>query len=123
MANFLLKKYKKGGFVEKDEVLLRKIKDLRPLKFENNKLYVINQLKLPQSLEWVELSDYKDVADAIRNMIIRGAPLIGIIGAYGFAIGIKQIIDQDKPLKESEVVLKTLKETRPTAVNLFWAPL
>ncbi|WP_293445065.1 S-methyl-5-thioribose-1-phosphate isomerase [Persephonella sp.] len=100
---------------------MRKIKDLRPLKFEKGKLFVINQLKLPQILEWIELSDYREVADAIRNMVIRGAPLIGIIGAYGFALGIKQIVDQKEPLQKSEEVLKTLKETRPTAVNLFWA--
>ncbi len=100
---------------------MRKIKDLRPLKFENNKLYVINQLKLPQTFEWVELSDYTDVADAIKRMVIRGAPLIGIIGAYGFAIGVRQIVERKEPLEKSKEILKTLKETRPTAVNLFWA--
>ena len=100
---------------------MRKIKDLRPLKFENGRLCVINQLKLPLSVEWVELSNYKDVADAIKKMVVRGAPLIGIVGAYGFAIGVKQIVDQKEPIKKSEEVLKILKETRPTAVNLFWA--
>ncbi len=100
---------------------MRKIKDIKPIELKDHKLYVINQLKLPKELEWVELSSYKDVAKAIKDMIVRGAPLIGIVGAYGFAIGIKEIIDKGLPLEKSKDVLETLKNTRPTAVNLFWA--
>ncbi len=101
--------------------MVRKIKDIRPIELKDYKLYVINQLKLPLEEQWLELSTYGDVAKAIKDMIIRGAPLIGIVGAYGFAIGIKQLIDEGKPLDEAEKVLETLKNTRPTAVNLFWA--
>ncbi len=100
---------------------MRKIKDIKPIELKDHKLYVINQLKLPKELEWVELSSYKDVAKAIKDMIVRGAPLIGIVGAYGFAIGIKEIIDKGLPLEKAKDVLETLKNTRPTAVNLFWA--
>ncbi len=100
---------------------MRKIKDIKPIELKDHKLYVINQLKLPKELEWVELSSYKDVARAIKDMIVRGAPLIGIVGAYGFAIGIKEIIDKGLPLEKAKDVLETLKNTRPTAVNLFWA--
>ena len=101
--------------------MARKIKDIRPIELKDYKLYVINQLKLPKEEQWLELSTYKDVAKAIKEMIIRGAPLIGIVGAYGFAIGIKQLIDEKKPLNEAKNILETLKNTRPTAVNLFWA--
>ncbi len=100
---------------------MRKIKDIKPIELRDHKLYVINQLKLPKKLEWVELSSYKDVAKAIKDMIVRGAPLIGIVGAYGFAIGIREIIDKGLPLEKAKDVLETLKNTRPTAVNLFWA--
>ena len=100
---------------------MRKIKDIKPIEFKDYKLYAINQLKLPKEVEWVELSTYKDVAKAIKDMIIRGAPLIGIVGAYGFAIGVKEIIDKNLPSEKAKDVLDTLKNTRPTAVNLFWA--
>jgi len=100
---------------------LRKIKDIRPLKVEDYTLYVINQLKLPLKLEWIKLDNYIDVAQSIKDMIIRGAPLIGIVGAYGFAIGIKEIFEKNQDLSKYQEIYKTLKETRPTAVNLFWA--
>lgn len=100
---------------------MRRIKDLRPIKFENDTLYAINQLLLPKELKWEELKTYQDVAKAIKDMIIRGAPLIGIVGAYGFAIGIKQLVEEKKDFLQAKEILETLKNTRPTAVNLFWA--
>jgi len=100
---------------------LKKIKDLRPIKIENGALLVINQLKLPHTTQWVKLSTYQEVAQAIKDMVVRGAPLIGIVGAYGFAIGINQIYKKREDFSLAEGVLKTLENTRPTAVNLFWA--
>ncbi len=100
---------------------MRRIKDIKPLEFKQNKLYVINQLKLPHQVEWVELKTYQDVAKAIKDMIIRGAPLIGIVGAYGFAIGISQITHDEDIKSKAQEIYTTLKNTRPTAVNLFWA--
>ena len=100
---------------------MRKLKDIRPLRLEGYTLYVINQLKLPFQLEWVELDSYIDVAKAIKDMIVRGAPLIGIVGAYGFAIGIKELFEKNRDVSEYKKVYETLKNTRPTAVNLFWA--
>jgi len=100
---------------------LRRIKDIRPIELKNYKLYVLNQLKLPKEEIWEELSTYHDVAKAIKDMIIRGAPLIGIVGAYGFAIGVKELIESGKPISDAKHVLETLRNTRPTAVNLFWA--
>jgi methylthioribose-1-phosphate isomerase len=101
---------------------LRKIKDIRPLKVENEVLFVINQLKLPFEVEWVRLDTHLKVAKAIKDMIVRGAPLIGIVGAYGFAIGIKELIERGEDISKKHIeVYETLKNTRPTAVNLFWA--
>ncbi|SNZ07080.1 methylthioribose-1-phosphate isomerase [Persephonella hydrogeniphila] len=100
---------------------MRKIKDLRPIKTENGILYAINQLKLPAQVEWVELSTCEKVADAITNMVIRGAPLIGIVAAYGFAIGIRELVEKNEDIQKAKKVLQRLKNTRPTAVNLFWA--
>ncbi len=101
--------------------MARKLKDIRPIEVKDQKLIVLNQLKLPHTEEWIELSTYEEVAKAIKDMVIRGAPLIGIVGAYGFAIGVKNLIEEGKPLEEAKTVLNTLKNTRPTAVNLFWA--
>lgn len=101
--------------------MARKLKDIRPIEVKDQKLIVLNQLKLPHTEEWIELSTYEEVAKAIKDMVIRGAPLIGIVGAYGFAIGIKNLIEEGKPLEEAKTVLNILKNTRPTAVNLFWA--
>ena len=100
---------------------MRKIKDIRPLKLENYTLYVINQLILPNKVQWEKLETYQDVAITIKRMIIRGAPLIGIVGAYGFAIGVKQLLEGKKDLSLAREVYDTILNTRPTAVNLQWA--
>ncbi len=83
--------------------------------WEPGRLRVLNQLKLPQKEEWLTLTDYGEVAKAIKDMVVRGAPAIGCVAAYGFVLGVKY---QKKDPKE---VYETLKNTRPTAVNLFWS--
>lgn len=93
---------------------MRKIKDIRPLEFRDGYLFVLNQLKLPTDKEWVKLANLSDYERAIKEMIVRGAPLIGIVGAYGFYVGISQGLPHDE-------VAERLKSTRPTAVNLMWA--
>jgi len=93
---------------------VRKLKDIKPLELKDDVLYVINQLKLPHELVWEKLETLADYEKAIKDMIVRGAPLIGIVGAYGFYTGIKEGIDCIQ-------VYERLKQTRPTAVNLFWA--
>ncbi len=83
--------------------------------WQPGRLKVLNQLKLPQREEWLTLTDYGEVAKAIKDMVVRGAPAIGCVAAYGFVLGVKY---QNKDPKE---VYGTLKNTRPTAVNLFWS--
>lgn len=93
---------------------MRKIKDIRPLELRDGFLYVIDQLKLPKEQVWVRLESLEDYEYVIKEMVVRGAPLIGIVGAYGFYTGIKEGI------QPSEISFR-LKRTRPTAVNLMWA--
>src|SRR6201994_2194437 len=82
----------------------------------------LDQTKLPFEETYVLATDYKQVADVIRNMIVRGAMAIGVSAAMGVAIGIDRSKATTIPelTAEVEAICKTLAETRPTAVNLFW---
>jgi len=79
---------------------------------------MIDQTRLPRETSFVTCRTYTDVADAIRNMIIRGAPAIGVAAAMGVALGALQ---SDNLESDIPVICETLAKTRPTAVNLFWA--
>jgi methylthioribose-1-phosphate isomerase len=82
----------------------------------------LDQTKLPLEETYVLATDYKQVAIVIRDMIVRGAPAIGVSAAMGMAIGIDRSTATNLPAltEEVAVIAKTLAETRPTAVNLFW---
>ena len=82
----------------------------------------LDQTKLPLEETYVLATDYNQVATVIRDMIVRGAPAIGVSAAMGMAIGIDRSAATDIPTLTAEVavIAKTLAETRPTAVNLFW---
>lgn len=75
---------------------------------------MIDQTRLPKEQVFVTCRNYREVAEAIRSMIIRGAPAIGVAAAMGIALGVGEGADFD-------TVCETLAKTRPTAVNLFWA--
>ena len=83
---------------------------------------MIDQTKLPNILEFVEYSDFNDVAEAIRNLVVRGAPAIGVSGAFGLALAALQSKASTKAelLNDLEDARKILFATRPTAVNLDW---
>src|SRR3954466_6958798 len=81
---------------------------------------MIDQTRLPLEETYVTCHTYQEVATAIRDMIIRGAPAIGVAAAMGVALGVLHA-DADKLNSEFEVICDTLARTRPTAVNLFWA--
>ena len=89
--------------------------EVRAFVWKGGELKVLNQLKLPREEEWLSLRGYREVAEAIKDMVVRGAPAIGCVAAYGFVLGVKY------EKTEPEEVFQTLKNTRPTAVNLFWA--
>src|SRR6185369_13824309 len=74
---------------------------------------MIDQTRLPREQTFVTCRTYLEVADAIKTMVIRGAPAIGVAAAMGVALGVQEGAD-------FETVCKTLAATRPTAVNLFW---
>lgn len=96
---------------------------IKPLEWKDDTLYVLNQLKLPEVEEYNPKSTVEDVFHAIRDMELRGAPLIGIAAAYGLYIGIRNITTENEE-EFMEAVQKSadyLAESRPTAVNLFWA--
>ncbi|MGC9198307.1 MAG: S-methyl-5-thioribose-1-phosphate isomerase [Acidobacteriaceae bacterium] len=82
----------------------------------------LDQTRLPLEETYVLATDYRQVATIIRDMIVRGAPAIGVAAAMGVAIGIQRSSATDLPTLSAEVetIAKTLAETRPTAVNLFW---
>ena len=82
----------------------------------------LDQTKLPLETSYVLATDYKQVAAVIRDMITRGAMAIGVSGAMGVAIGIDRSSATTLPALTAEVdtICRTLAETRPTAVNLFW---
>jgi methylthioribose-1-phosphate isomerase len=95
---------------------------LRTIEWKDNKLIMIDQTKLPNQLIFVEFTDYNQVANAIKNLIVRGAPAIGVSGAFGLALAAiqskastKEELIQD--LKKAKTILS---QTRPTAVNLKW---
>jgi len=81
---------------------------------------MIDQTRLPLEEKYVTCRDYREVAKAIREMIIRGAPAIGVAAAMGVALGVEQADAADLD-REFETICNTLAATRPTAVNLFWA--
>lgn len=81
---------------------------------------MIDQRLLPREEVYVTCKDYREVAEAIRSMVIRGAPAIGVAAAMGIALGAMQL-DPGKMDQEFDEICRTLAATRPTAVNLFWA--
>ena len=95
---------------------------LKTIEWKNNSVIMIDQTKLPNSLEYVTYTDYNQVADAIRTLVIRGAPAIGISGAFGLALAVLQsdAKEKDQLIQDLETAQKILLKTRPTAVNLAW---
>ncbi|MXX21057.1 MAG: S-methyl-5-thioribose-1-phosphate isomerase [Cenarchaeum sp. SB0661_bin_35] len=96
---------------------------LRTILWRDDKVAMIDQTKLPGTLEYVEYDDYKGVADAIRNLVIRGAPAIGVAAAFGMVLAARQSQAEtlEDLLHDLNVARMHLGETRPTAVNLVWA--
>ena len=95
---------------------------LRTVEWKENKVVMIDQTKLPNELVFVEYDDFNQVADAIRTLVVRGAPAIGVSGAFGLALAVLQskATTKEELILDLEKARKTLFETRPTAVNLAW---
>jgi methylthioribose-1-phosphate isomerase len=94
-----------------------------PVVWQNDHVRLIDQTRLPNEYDIVEIRRSEDMARAIETMIVRGAPAIGVAAAYGVYLGAREIDTPDRAvfLDELEKIAQRLRATRPTAVNLFWA--
>jgi len=94
-----------------------------PVKWTDEGVAMLDQRLLPTEEKWLTYRDYNGVADGIRDMVVRGAPAIGVAAAYGVALGAKNFVGTNVEDLADELVFisDTLAKTRPTAVNLFWA--
>lgn len=96
---------------------------IKPVEWSDEGVLMLDQRLLPTEEKWLTLRSYAEVADAIREMVVRGAPAIGISAAYGVALGVKNFVGTSLLDLEDDFdyICETLAATRPTAVNLFWA--
>lgn len=96
---------------------------MKPVYLENDSLKLIDQTRLPTEFLIRSYSDYREIAKAIVDMVVRGAPAIGVTAAYGFYLGALEYKEASPEvfLEKLKLIAERLAATRPTAVNLFWA--
>lgn len=96
---------------------------IRTIEWKNNCVRIIDQTKLPLNLEYLDCRDVKTVWKAIKELKVRGAPAIGIAGAFGVIVGVNEVRTDNAVTfkKKLDEVIRYLASSRPTAVNLFWA--
>ena len=95
---------------------------IRTVSWKDNSVIMIDQTKLPNILEYVTYTDFNQVAYAIRTLVVRGAPAIGVSGAFGLALAALQstATEKEELMEYLQSAKKILFETRPTAINLAW---
>ena len=94
---------------------------MEAIRWKDSALYLLDQTRLPAEERWLAYTDYREVAKAIRTMVVRGAPAIGIAAAYATVLAAQEnACKADFPAAMSRAK-ETLAASRPTAVNLFWA--
>ena len=95
---------------------------LKTIEWKDNSVIMIDQTKLPNELLFVTYTDYKQVANAIKTLVVRGAPAIGVSGAFGLALAALQsnASTKEEMINDLNSAKNILFETRPTAVNLAW---
>lgn len=92
------------------------------IKFKNQNLFYLDQRKLPAKEKWLCCRSLDDAFSAIKQLRVRGAPLIGVFAAYAVFIASKSFPEEKaKFLSAAATAIRRLKSSRPTAVNLFWA--
>ena len=96
---------------------------IQPIRYADGVLSLLDQRRLPVEEIWLDYTDYREVAEAIRSMVVRGAPAIGVTAAFGALLGARASNASDFETFWSELnqICDLLGATRPTAVNLFWA--
>ena len=97
--------------------------EIRPITWADGRVRLIDQTRLPQEEVWLELANYKDVIKAIRDMRIRGAPAIGVAGAYAVALAALEIASEGRKdfMSRLEAAADEIRDARPTGANLGWA--
>jgi methylthioribose-1-phosphate isomerase len=97
--------------------------DYQPIEWLGDRVKILDQTRLPHKEVYLELKDYRNLASAIKEMKVRGAPAIGITGAYAVALGALKIRAKTHEdfLKELKNIINVIASTRPTARNLFFA--
>src|SRR5579862_6666010 len=95
----------------------------QPIEWTDRGVVMLDQRRLPAEEVSYTYTDYHDVAKAIREMVIRGAPAIGVAAAMGVALGVQKSPATSVDALKAELpgICDTLAKTRPTAVDLFWA--
>ncbi len=95
----------------------------RTIEWRDDRVVMIDQTRLPEEEVYNTYSDFREVAEAISGMVVRGAPAIGVAAAMGIALGARDIIADahESFFRQLENVCDIMARTRPTAVNLFWA--
>lgn len=95
---------------------------MHSIRWTNKSLILLNQTLLPEKIEYIECKDWHRVAEAIKRLEVRGAPAIGAAAAFGIVLGAYEAINKPETFfKDITAIANSLKQTRPTAVNLFWA--
>jgi len=96
---------------------------IKSLSFKDNVLFLLDQRRLPTETAWIRCETATDVASAIREMVVRGAPAIGIASAYAVYLAVRSAVRSDGSLDHAGITadMQRLAESRPTAVNLAWA--
>src|SRR6266540_6943569 len=96
---------------------------IKTIEWTDEGVRMLDQRLLPAEEKYLLLRSYEEVAEAIKNMTVRGAPAIGISAAMGLALGASQSVGMSIADLEDdfEYMCKVMNDTRPTAVNLFWA--
>ncbi|MBO5245301.1 MAG: S-methyl-5-thioribose-1-phosphate isomerase [Selenomonadales bacterium] len=91
------------------------------MRWHGDSLELLDQTKLPKTLEYIHCQDYRRVGLAIKRLEVRGAPAIGAAAAYGVVLGAQEVVGESDFRAKVTVIADELRQTRPTAVNLFWA--
>ena len=94
---------------------------MEAIRWERNELYLLDQTRLPGSEYWLRYTNYRDAAQAIRTMGVRGAPAIGVAAAYAMVLAAQEYAGAADFTGSMTQAKQTLAGSRPTAVNLFWA--
>lgn len=102
---------------------MQSMSERRTVEWVSNKVRLIDQTKLPYLFAHVTLRNYRQVARAIKEMVVRGAPAIGVAAAMGIALAANanRTKNREKFMDELDTAAEVLKQSRPTAWNLFWA--